>query len=61
LIEIDPSESATATEWTMPLPATKCPYIPPILNRHGDMQDLALLDPIHDVEGEGWPNRKTNF
>ena len=61
LIEIDPSDSAPATEWTMPLPATKCPYSPPILNRHGDMQDLALLDPIHDVEGEGWPNRKTNF
>jgi len=61
LIEIDPSESVPATDWSMPLPATRCPYNPPILSRHGDMQDLALLDPIHDVEGEGWPNRKTNF
>jgi hypothetical protein len=61
LIAIDPSESAPTTEWTMPLPTAKCPYSPPILHRHGDMQDLALLDPIHDVEGEGWPNRKTNF
>ncbi len=26
------------------------------LNRYTDMQDLLLLDPIHDVNEEGWPN-----
>lgn len=26
------------------------------LNRFTDMQDLLLLDPIHDANVEGWPN-----
>lgn len=28
----------------------------PVLNRYTDMQDLLLLDPIHDVDEAGWPN-----
>ena len=45
----------------MPLSADRRGYEPPILNRYDDLQNLALLDPIHDVEEAGWPNRKTNF
>jgi hypothetical protein len=29
-------------------------YIPSVLNRYSDMQDLLLLDPIHDVGEDGW-------
>lgn len=29
---------------------------PPALQRFTDMQDLLLLDPIHDVDERGWPN-----
>jgi hypothetical protein len=29
-------------------------YIPSRLNRYADMQDLLMLDPIHDVDEEGW-------
>lgn len=29
----------------------------PILNKYTDMQDLLLLDPIHEVDETGWPNR----
>lgn len=25
------------------------------LNRYADMQDLLLLDPIHEVDDDGWP------
>ncbi len=32
------------------------PYSPPLLNRYNDMQQLLLLDPIHDVDETGWPN-----
>lgn len=32
------------------------PYAPPVLNRYNDMQQLLLLDPIHDVDETGWPN-----
>ncbi len=29
-------------------------------NRYADMQDLLLLDPIHDVDEEGWTVKKEN-
>jgi len=33
-------------------------FTPPLLVKHDDMEDLLLVDPIHDVEDSGWPNRK---
>lgn len=33
-------------------------YADPELEKFTDMQDLLLLDPIHDVEEDGWPNAK---
>lgn len=27
-------------------------------NRYADMQDLLMLDPIHEVDEEGWPVKK---
>jgi Coenzyme PQQ synthesis protein D (PqqD) len=29
----------------------------PILQRYDDLQELLLLDPVHDVEDAGWPHR----
>ncbi len=31
------------------------PYAPPALETYTDMQELLLLDPIHDVDETGWP------
>jgi hypothetical protein len=36
----------------------KLEYISPTLEVFTDMQDLILLDPIHDVGSQGWPNPK---
>ncbi len=33
------------------------PYEAPALGRHTDMQELLVLDPIHEVDESGWPNR----
>jgi hypothetical protein len=34
-------------------------FAPPVLEVYNDMQDLLLLDPIHDVdEAVGWPSPK---
>ena len=33
-------------------------FIKPVLNKFGDMQDLLLLDPIHEVDEAGWPHTK---
>jgi hypothetical protein len=30
----------------------------PLVEEYTDMQDLLLLDPIHDVGQDGWPTRK---
>jgi hypothetical protein len=30
-------------------------FAPPELGVHSDMQDLLLLDPIHEVDEMGWP------
>jgi hypothetical protein len=35
--------------------AEKIIFVPPVLNRYTDMQDLLLLDPIHEVDESGWP------
>ena len=34
------------------------PFAPPTLQKYADMQDLLLLDPIHEVEEGGWPSAK---
>jgi len=42
--------------------AEKQSFTAPILNKYSDMQDLLLLDPIHDVDEEaGWPTSKPNL
>jgi hypothetical protein len=43
-----PSKVAAATETMQP----------PVLEPFGDMQDLLLLDPVHEVdEDAGWPTK----
>lgn len=32
----------------------------PVLHRYTDMQELLLLDPIHDVSERGWPHTNTD-
>lgn len=34
------------------------PYEKPALQKYEDMQDLLLLDPIHEVDEMGWPMTK---
>ena len=30
-------------------------YAPPRIGVHADLQDILLLDPVHDVDSAGWP------
>lgn len=32
-------------------------YAPPTIEAYTDMQDLLLLDPIHEVDVTGWPKK----
>jgi hypothetical protein len=39
-----------------PQPGAQRPrFVAPTLQKYTDMQDLLLLDPIHDVDDKGWP------
>lgn len=40
------------------MPPLECNYAAPVLESFGDMADLIMLDPIHDVSDQhGWPVR----
>ncbi len=45
-----PAGNATAAA----MPAPPAAYAPGKFNRYADMQDLLMLDPIHDVDENGW-------
>jgi hypothetical protein len=51
----DIHEIPVKTEQPNGLPDFKAPT----LQKYSDMQDLLLLDPIHEVDDTGWPNVKT--
>lgn len=53
------SNSVQVQPLTVPEPSgTKPAFGTPALSRFTDMQDLLLLDPIHEVDAAGWPNAK---
>lgn len=65
LAELEQEELVRPSEATasVPLPAPEPgpptrPYVPPVLERFTDMQELLLVDPIHEVEDAGWPRRQ---
>jgi hypothetical protein len=41
-----------------PLTAAAAITAAPVLEKYTDMQELLLLDPIHDVEEAGWPKAR---
>jgi hypothetical protein len=41
------------------LPETLCEsYLKPSLEKYSDMQEMLLLDPIHEVSEAGWPHKE---
>lgn len=49
------TESPDAPVPNVPLPAG--PYVSPVLEHYSDMQELLLIDPVHEVDVSGWPRR----
>ena len=39
-----------------PAPTSRPPFRAPRLEKFTDMQDLILLDPVHEVDSRGWPH-----
>ena len=34
----------------------RLPYVQPKLEKYTDMQDIIMLDPVHEVDSRGWPH-----
>lgn len=49
------SDNGTITELTLPAPTEPRAYSPPAVQKYDDLEDLLLLDPIHEVDEAGWP------
>jgi hypothetical protein len=56
---IVPVDGSGAVDLTEVMPSSnghgKPSFNAPLLNKFSDMQELLLLDPIHDVDEAGWP------
>jgi len=56
---IVPKEDDDSPGFTLP-PGTsrqEAQFEEPVLHKYTDMEELLLLDPIHDVDETGWPNK----
>jgi Coenzyme PQQ synthesis protein D (PqqD) len=57
LVRADEGEAApAATPSASDNGAARLPFAAPVLEKHTDMQDLILLDPVHEVGAQGWPH-----
>jgi Coenzyme PQQ synthesis protein D (PqqD) len=54
LVELAEASDATAPAPLEPV-ATRLPYVAPTVQKYDDLEDLLLLDPIHEVDEAGWP------
>ena len=62
IVPTDPSETEGSKQSTESREtvagASKLPFEAPIVHKYTDMEELLLLDPIHEVDEMGWPNAK---
>lgn len=60
LIVVNESREIDDFAAALPTAAPNClpSFTPPSLQKYTDMQDLLLLDPIHEVDETGWPMLK---
>lgn len=56
LVEHDHAPPSSPSAPTEPPPAARVPFRAPRLEKFTDMQDLILLDPVHEVDSRGWPH-----
>jgi hypothetical protein len=53
------SSDASATYQSDNIQQCTNSFEPPLLSKYSDMQELLILDPIHDISEAGWPNPKS--
>jgi hypothetical protein len=55
LVEAPPGDSG-GDLWTRGATGERRPFVAPTLKKFTDMQDIILLDPVHEVDQRGWPH-----
>ena len=56
LIVRAPADAVVAPAKSMPsAPRRRDAFVEPVLDVHTELEDVLLLDPIHDVDEYGWP------
>jgi hypothetical protein len=53
IVQADPSSAVQMDE--VVVLTDKAPFASPTLETFSDLQDILLLDPIHEVDAAGWP------
>jgi len=56
LVVADGNGSSSATLAPSQDVGERVPFVPPSLATFTDMQDIILLDPVHEVDTRGWPH-----
>jgi hypothetical protein len=57
-VEGDAAENESARPLSPEFPDGKKPYVRPLIKKYTDQKELLLLDPIHEVDDLGWPEKK---
>ena len=55
LTTVDATNAEPSEAPTLPSRAEPLSYAPPAIERYDDLQELLLLDPVHEVDEAGWP------
>jgi len=56
IVPRDGEQNAGDADLTGVITASGGAFAAPVLSKYTDMEQLLLLDPIHDVDETGWPN-----
>jgi Coenzyme PQQ synthesis protein D (PqqD) len=56
LLEAEGGMSSAAAPNGAAASAPNGPFVAPALERYTDLQELLVLDPIHEVDEQGWPS-----
>jgi hypothetical protein len=59
LVVADGADERARTTPPAPAAGERKPFPEPSLNKFTDMQDIILLDPVHEVDARGWPYEQT--
>jgi hypothetical protein len=56
VVGIDDEGAAVRTAPPAEPTSARAPFVAPSLSKFTDMQDIILLDPVHEVDARGWPH-----